>query len=851
MEKENTVLIVDDEKVNRLNLKKILEDSYEIVEAENGQQAIDILEKESGRISAIVLDLIMPVSNGYDFMKVYAKSKTFGTIPVVIATIAGDVETEKACLELGAWDFVGKPYDSKIIKFRIKNVIDRSQHQMSKELRYRSQYSELTAIYNMTTFYYYTRQMLNRYPEEKFAFIRLDIEKFRLVNAFFGREEGNALLKYVAEYLREQEKQYRHISFGHMNADAFSVCMAYDDLKEIHEFMKKTNRMIAEYPLDFELVMTYGIYLVDDPKLSVGEMYECANLASKKCKEMYTIQNYAFFEAKIREEVAKEQRIVNNMRGALKGNEFILYLQPKYELQSNTLAGAEVLVRWIDPERGMISPGDFIPVFEQNGFIMKLDYYVWEKTCQLLRRWLDEGRNPYPISVNVSRVSLYNPRLAEVLGDLVKQYDIPPRLLQLELTESAYTTNQQSTKAIMSTLQQMGFCILMDDFGSGYSSLNVLKDIEVDVLKIDMKFLSNTENEARSENILAAVVRMAKWLNLPVIAEGVERKEQVLFLRSIGCEFVQGYYFAKPMPVEEYEEIAFSDNNHFEELADKTKQETDEIWSSTSQLELLFSNMLQAVAVYEYGEKIEVLRVNNAYYDMFGFNDINDIQKSLSQNDEGNQKRFVSAFEEAVRTKGVSECEVKRHVGDREIWVQIRLKYMNQVGDKHIIYGYLSDITEQKEIDDELQKYRQAIDNNRSEEETILIVDDVKLNRAILRSIFKDRYRILEAENGREALELLEQEAYHVDIILLDLVMPEMDGLQFLTIIQQIPELEHIPVVIITADDTTEQQIDTMRMGADEYIIKPFIPEIVTRRVENVLNSSRSLRKVLRESNLE
>ena len=414
MEKENTVLIVDDEKVNRLNLKKILEDSYEIVEAENGQQAIDILEKESGRISAIVLDLIMPVSNGYDFMKVYAKSKTFGTIPVVIATIAGDVETEKACLELGAWDFVGKPYDSKIIKFRIKNVIDRSQHQMSKELRYRSQYSELTAIYNMTTFYYYTRQMLNRYPEEKFAFIRLDIEKFRLVNAFFGREEGNALLKYVAEYLREQEKQYRHISFGHMNADAFSVCMAYDDLKEIHEFMKKTNRMIAEYPLDFELVMTYGIYLVDDPKLSVGEMYECANLASKKCKEMYTIQNYAFFEAKIREEVAKEQRIVNNMRGALKGNEFILYLQPKYELQSNTLAGAEVLVRWIDPERGMISPGDFIPVFEQNGFIMKLDYYVWEKTCQLLRRWLDEGRNPYPISVNVSRVSLYNPRLAEI-----------------------------------------------------------------------------------------------------------------------------------------------------------------------------------------------------------------------------------------------------------------------------------------------------------------------------------------------------------------------------------------------------------------------------------------------------
>ena len=211
----------------------------------------------------------------------------------------------------------------------------------------------------------------------------------------------------------------------------------------------------------------------------------------------------------------------------------------------------------------------------------------------------------------------------------------------------------------------------------------------------------------------------------------------------------------------------------------------------------------------------------------------------------------MEAFEEAVRTKDVSECEVKRYAGDREIWVLIKLKYMNQVGNKHVIYGCLNDITEQKEIDDELQKYKHAIESSQSSEKTMLIVDDVEINRASLRSIFEERYRILEAENGREALELLEQEKYHVDIILLDLVMPEMDGPQFLTRKHQIPELENVPVVIITADDTTEQQIDTMRMGADEYIVKPFIPEIVIRRVENVLDSSRSLRRVLQESNLE
>lgn len=847
MTKENVVLIVDDEKINRLNLREILSSTYEVAEAENGRQAMELLEQNPEGTAAIVLDLIMPDMSGYDFMKVYAGSKTFGAIPVIITTAAGDTATERECLKLGAWDFVRKPYDPDIIRFRIKNVIERSQNQMSKELRHRSQFSEIADIYNMSTFYYATRQILTRFQAEKFVLIRMDIEKFRLINAFFGRDKGNELLKYIAEYLRSQEGMYPNIVFGHMNADVFCVCMSYSIPDEIYAFMDKTNRRIAEYPLDFELVMNYGIYLVDDRSLNVSEMYERANLAAKKCKENGSLSRYAFFENRIREEVVKEQMIVNSMRGALNRNEFVLYIQPKYELQTNTLAGGEVLVRWLNPKRGMISPGDFIPVFERNGFIMRLDYYVWEKTCRLIRKWLDEGRSPYPVSVNISRVSLYNPRLTELLCELVQKYEIPPELLQLELTESAYTKNQLNTKSMMETLQKKGFCILMDDFGSGYSSLNVLKDIEVDILKIDMKFLSDTENEARSENILAAVVRMAKWLKLPVIAEGVERKEQVLFLRSIGCEYVQGYYFAKPMPVEEYEKLAFYKSPSFEEAAEKSRSEMDEVWSSTTQLELLFSNMLQAVAVYEYSGKqqIEILRVNNAYYDIFGFNDINDMRKHLSAMDEENQKRFFAAFDEVVQNRAISECEVRRNMGERNIWVQIKLKYMKELGDTHIIYGCINDITTQKEIDEELQKYKQAIGSNRSSQERMLIVDDVEINRASLRCIFETHYQILEAENGKEALQLLEKESYQTDIILLDLVMPEMDGPQFLMKKRQIPALKDIPVVIITADETTEQQIDTMRMGADEYIVKPFIPEIVIRRVENVLDSSRSLRRVL------
>ena len=846
MRKENTVLIVDDEKVNRLNLGKILGDTYEIMEACNGKEAIEILEREPGRIAAIILDLVMPEFSGFQFLEVYAKSKVFRMIPVVIATVEGDVKTEKECLKLGAWDFVGKPYDPSIIQFRVRNVIDRSENQISKELRRRTQFSELGNIFNMSMFYYVTREMLDRYSEKQFAIIRMDIEKFRLINAFFGRDEGNKLLKYVAEYLLTLDSDGRCITYGHMSADVFSVCFSYEEKDEILAFIQNMNKHMAAYPLEFDLAAVYGIYLIDDLSYNVSEMYEYANAASKKCKAEFNLQNYAFYDSKMGDDIIKEQRIVNNMRNALAGEEFAIYLQPKYELQSNALAGAEVLVRWIDPKRGMISPGDFIPIFERNGFIMKLDLYIWEKSCQLLRKWLDEGRKVLPISVNISRVSLYNPRLVEVLCGLVDKYNIPPHLFQLELTESAYTTNQNSIRNMMTTLQEKGFVVMMDDFGSGYSSLNVLKDIKVDVLKIDMRFLSDTEEEARSENILAAVVRMAKWLNLPVIAEGVERKEQVLFLKSIGCEYVQGYYFERPMPVSEYEEVAFGEKVIDTDSIDVHKKEREDVLNQNSQLELLFSNMQQAVAVYEYGEdKLDVLRVNDAYFDLFGFGDVDDIQGNLETSlDEDSKALLYDTFRQVVENEDTSECEVLRKTGNKEIWVSVKLKYISPVGSRHIIYGYINDITARREIDAELKKYRKALTMVEEQEETILIVDDQEVNRVSLQCIFGEKYRLLEAENGLQALEVLAEEKGKVDIILLDLQMPEMDGAAFLAHKWQNPQLEEIPVVIITADDTTEQQIDTMRMGADEYIVKPFIPEIVTRRVENVLDSYRSIRRM-------
>ena len=429
-----------------------------------------------------------------------------------------------------------------------------------------------------------------------------------------------------------------------MDADIFCFCVSYENTKELVESFDKMRDILSRYPLDFDIVPIFGVYLIAGKKITPDHMYDRANLAAKHCKGNY-IRNYAFYTRQMSQEIEKEQRIVNSMKSALENHEFVVFYQPKYWLSDNQIAGAEALVRWKHPERGMISPGEFIPVFERNGFITKLDYYVWEQTCIQLRKWMDEGKNPLPISVNLSRVSLYNKDIVNVICNLVDSYRIPRRLFQAELTESAYNTNPKAVQDMMQRLREEGFYILMDDFGSGYSSLNVLKDIVVDVLKMDMKFFAGDDREGRGENIMAAVIRMAKWLNMPVVAEGVERIEQVEFLRSIGCEYVQGYYFAKPMPVEEYEKLQF-DRPHAERKKETERLvDIDSLWTPASQLESLFLNAKQGVAVYEYGkEQIEIIRVNNAYYEVFGYQDISQKKDIFQGIPNRYHKRILDAF---------------------------------------------------------------------------------------------------------------------------------------------------------------------------------------------------------------
>ncbi|MEG1540852.1 MAG: EAL domain-containing protein [Oscillospiraceae bacterium] len=846
-----TILVVDDNPVNRTILTKIISQEYAVLQAENGKAALELLNEHTERIAAVMLDLVMPIMDGFAVLEALLSDGRFGNLPIIVTTGSSDDDNEIKALRLGAWDFVSKPYNPEIISFRLKNAIDRSQLSALKQLQYLAQYDALTGIFNKAKFFKVTRDMIDASPQESFVFIRFDVDRFQLINSFFGAVEGDKLLIYIAEHLVEDAAGFGNASYGRIESDVFGFCLPYDP--RTTEFMiEHSKKMLENYNPNYDIVPSVGIYIIDDNSISVEEMYNRATLAAKTCKGNY-LDYFAYYNEGMSRALTAEQEITNDMSFALENGQFEIYLQPQYNIHTNRPLGAEALVRWRHPQKGLLLPGRFIPVFERNGFITKLDYYVWEQACKCLHTWIEQGKEPTPISVNVSRVNLYNPKLAETLLSLVRRYELEPALLNLEVTESAYTDNPTALKKVVSQLQSQGFIIMMDDFGSGYSSLSLLKDVVIDILKIDMRFLSETEIPGRGENITASVIRMAKWLNIPVIAEGAETAEQVDFLRSVGCDYVQGFYFARPMPVSEYEELCINNSADAQGFGNKNSNyRYDDLFSIKKDMSLLFNNSLQAAVIYEFvDDRIEMIRVNEAYYALLGHDDM--LAKApclLNVVEEPFRAPLLGAFRACVKERGSSECEyMRRRSGGAPVWIYTKLSYVSSAGKKHILIGELSDITLRKEIDSELQKYRASLLAGDHNAHTVLIVDDAPVNRELLKSILQESFNFLEAENGEEAIKVLREHPQQIDLILLDIVMPVMDGKTFLQYKKQTPELDGIPVIVITADNSREQQISTIALGANDYIVKPFIPEVVIRRVYNVLESNHRFKEMVREYN--
>lgn len=424
-------------------------------------------------------------------------------------------------------------------------------------LRMKEKLDELTRISDYQKFTSRVSTLLNKNSDKNYAMVVFDIDKFRIVNDLYGAEQGDKLLEYIAQALKKNIIEPD--LYCRMYTDHFAIFMEYEKEADFALTAIVLAEEIARNKVGHETMLSFGVCIVDDNKTSVPALCDRACLAKKTVKGNY-VQLLAFYDETLRIRDMEDKDIESEMLSALKHNEFVMYLQPKLTIATTEVIGAEALIRWIHPAKGVISPDRFIPLFEKNGFIVKMDHFVWDKAFGTVRDWMDKGYKPVPISVNVSRLHLYNNNLVTCLTQLAEKYNVPKNLIELELTETALFKNQEKIADLVCKLKKEGFLISMDDFGSGYSNLNMLKDIPVDIIKIDRGFMSEMTLTERGKTVIQHTIAMAKQLKIDVIAEGVENFMQAEFLFESGCEKAQGFFYSKPLPINKFEQYTYGNS---------------------------------------------------------------------------------------------------------------------------------------------------------------------------------------------------------------------------------------------------------------------------------------------------
>ncbi len=388
------------------------------------------------------------------------------------------------------------------------------------------------------------------FHKKKFAIVNFDINRFKIINDSFGHQKGDEVLKEIYHLIKKWVRPEE--PFTRYSADQFYILMEYQHPEEVSKRILDLNNRLHQYKYTKTVKFYFGVFFITERKDSVDRMGEFASIAKLKIKGS-SEEIISFFDDNSRARLLEEEKIEKTMYEALQNNEFMVYLQPKYTMEEEKISGAEALVRWNKEDGSLLSPSFFIPIFEKNGFITELDMYMLRNVCWIQKSWLDKGYRPLPLSVNISRIHFANPNLAEMIKDIVDEYEIPHELVELELSESAFLQNKQMLIGTVTILREYGFVVSMDDFGAGYSSLNSLKDLPLDIVKLDGELFRITDEVERGQTVIRNTISMAKDLHMKVVAECIETREQVEFLSSVGCDIIQGYYYAKPMPVEQFE----------------------------------------------------------------------------------------------------------------------------------------------------------------------------------------------------------------------------------------------------------------------------------------------------------
>ena len=541
------LLIVEDEFINREILKNILLDDYEICEAEDGESALEILKSNKNNFSLILLDLFLPKLSGLELLNIIEGDGKLNNIPVIVLT--SDKELEVQCLSYGASDFISKPYpDSRIIKARINRVIELFEDRQTIKSTERD---ALTRLYTRSYFYKYVADADKNNPNQEMDAIAIGIRSFHVIKERFGAQFSDSLLVRFSKRLKAVMPNISGM-VCRLEVDTFIVYAKHiENYEEFHQ------EISADIFVDIDnktpITVQMGIYQNVDKNIDIDVRFERAERALDKIRNN-VIKNISIFDDKLKEKEMYEEELIEEFSTAIKEHQFVVFYQPKFNIKGDKpfLASAEALVRWKHPTKGLISPGIFIPLFEEKGLIQRLDLYVWNEAALQMKKWQEKYHKHVPVSVNVSRIDLYDPNLVKTLLDIVKQNNLETKDLYLEITESACTENVDIIIDKVNALREAGFMIEIDDFGTGYSSLSMINKIPLDALKIDMIFIRNAFRSQNDNQLIKIIIDIASYLKVPTIAEGVENKEQVEVLKELGCDLVQGYYFSKPVPEDEF-----------------------------------------------------------------------------------------------------------------------------------------------------------------------------------------------------------------------------------------------------------------------------------------------------------
>ena len=558
---------------------------------------------------------------------------------------------------------------------------------------------------NLSDYYYnhsFMERLRKRLPEilpNTYCIVAIDIEHFRLFNKLYGRSSGDEVIRYIYTCLEQSALEYDGID-AYLGGDNFVAFLPDDDevlnciRQKIVKKFSKWNNTSAFFPL-------FGVYTIEDTSVLPELMYDHAMLALSHAEEDYKwhICRYTMeMESCLEEEVY----LLAAIEEGLQKEEFTFFAQPQCNIATGQIVGAEALVRWQKPDGEVLLPGGFIPVLEKNKMIDRLDRYVWEKVCQWLRGWIDQGYSPVPISINVSRIDIFEMDVPKYIFSLLEKYQIPEYLIKIEITESAYTENNNRISHAVNTLRNRGLVVMMDDFGCGYSSLNMLKNIPVDVLKLDMRFLQFKEEERqKSANILEAIVNMAGLLHLPIVVEGVENESQEKFVQKLGCRYIQGFYYYKPLPIKKFEEL----------LRDKRQIDTQglvykqvepmhirEFIDTNFVSDSMLNNVLGPVVFFEvFGGDIKVIRVNEQYFRMIGEQHFEeDIQKEFLKRIPEEERCVFHRMIEKAFENPVLGADGMIHLlreGEQKISVYAKVFYLREREGYRQYYCSLMDIS--------------------------------------------------------------------------------------------------------------------------------------------------------------